>query len=113
MLPAQVFFLSVQDPLSGHVFAFINRRRNQVKLLMWTRGGFTIIHKRLASKPQVGSLYPVVEPDPLAGVRLRSYALTDQLRSIGKRRIQSFAQRPLAPDVMREFDRALRMLLDL
>jgi transposase len=35
------------DPLSGHIFVFINRRKNQVKLLMWTRGGFTIMHKRL------------------------------------------------------------------
>jgi transposase len=35
------------DPLSGHVFVFLNRRRNQVKLILWTRGGFTIIHKRL------------------------------------------------------------------
>ena len=35
------------DPLSGHVFIFLNRRRNQVKLLVWTRGGFTIVHKRL------------------------------------------------------------------
>ena len=36
-----------EDPLSGHLFVFINRRRNQVKLLLWTRGGFTILHKRL------------------------------------------------------------------
>lgn len=35
------------DPLSGHVFLFLNRRKNQVKMLMWTRGGFTIVHKRL------------------------------------------------------------------
>lgn len=35
------------DPTSGHVFLFINRRKNQVKLLVWTRGGFTIVHKRL------------------------------------------------------------------
>ena len=35
------------DPLSGHVFIFLNRRRTQVKLLVWTRGGFTILHKRL------------------------------------------------------------------
>jgi len=35
------------DPLSGHVFIFLNRRRTQVKLLMFTRGGFTIVHKRL------------------------------------------------------------------
>jgi len=35
------------NPLSGHIFVFINRRKNQVKLLMWTRGGFAVIHKRL------------------------------------------------------------------
>ena len=46
-LMAEVRSVLALDPLSGHVFAFINRRRNQVKLLMWTRGGFTIVHKRL------------------------------------------------------------------
>jgi transposase len=35
------------DPLSGHVFIFLNRRRSQVKMLMWTRGGLLIVHKRL------------------------------------------------------------------
>jgi len=35
------------DPLSGHVFLFLNRARTQVKMLVWTRGGFTIVHKRL------------------------------------------------------------------
>lgn len=35
------------DPVSGHVFIFLNRLRTQVKLLMFTRGGFTIVHKRL------------------------------------------------------------------
>ena len=35
------------DPLNGHLLVFLNRRRNQVKILVWTRGGFTIVHKRL------------------------------------------------------------------
>ena len=35
------------DPLSGHVFVFLNRRKTQVKLIVWTRGGFAIVHKRL------------------------------------------------------------------
>lgn len=35
------------DPLSGHVFLFLNKSRTQVKLLMFTRGGFTVVHKRL------------------------------------------------------------------
>ena len=36
-----------KDPLCGHVFVFLNRRKTQVKLVLWTRGGFTIVHKRL------------------------------------------------------------------
>jgi transposase len=36
-----------QDPLSGDVFIFFNKRRNQVKLLLWERDGFSIYHKRL------------------------------------------------------------------
>lgn len=46
-LMAEVRSVLALDPLSGHVSTFINRRKNQVKLLMWTRGGFTIVHKRL------------------------------------------------------------------
>jgi transposase len=38
---------SWQDPLRGHVFVFLNRRKTPVKLLVFTRGGFTIVHKRL------------------------------------------------------------------
>lgn len=36
-----------QDPLSGDVFIFMNRRRNQVKLLSWESGGLAIYSKRL------------------------------------------------------------------
>jgi transposase len=46
-LSAEVRSVLSLDPLSGHVFAFINKRRNQAKLLIWTRGGFTVVHKRL------------------------------------------------------------------
>ena len=36
------------DPLlRSHVFLFLNRRRTQLKMLVWTRGGFLIVHKRL------------------------------------------------------------------
>jgi transposase len=35
------------DPVSGHVFVFLNRRKTQVRLLWWTRGGFAILAKRL------------------------------------------------------------------
>ena len=36
-----------QDPLSGHLFAFINRRATQMKVLYWDRTGFCIWAKRL------------------------------------------------------------------
>jgi transposase len=38
-LSNEVRAVLVRDPLSGHVFVFLNKRRNQVKLLVWTRGG--------------------------------------------------------------------------
>ncbi len=35
------------DALSGAVFIFINKRRNQVKLLLWEGDGLSLYYKRL------------------------------------------------------------------
>lgn len=35
------------DALSGSIFIFINRKRNQVKLLLWEGDGLSLYHKRL------------------------------------------------------------------
>lgn len=36
------------DPLSGHVFAFVNRRRTMLKLLVHVRTGYAIYYRRLS-----------------------------------------------------------------
>lgn len=35
------------DALNGAIFIFINRKRNQVKLLLWEGDGLSLYHKRL------------------------------------------------------------------
>lgn len=35
------------NALSGSVFIFLNRKHNQVKLLLWEGDGFALYHKRL------------------------------------------------------------------
>ncbi|MGZ5284007.1 MAG: IS66 family insertion sequence element accessory protein TnpB [Bacteroidia bacterium] len=36
-----------RDVLSGSIFIFINKRRNQVKLLLWEGDGLSLYYKRL------------------------------------------------------------------
>ena len=37
-----------EDPLSGHVFAFVNRRRTMLKLLVHVQTGYAIYYQRLS-----------------------------------------------------------------
>ena len=36
-----------QDPLEGHLFLFVNRNRDHLKLLFWDHDGYCIFYKRL------------------------------------------------------------------
>jgi transposase len=46
-LSALVRSLWQMDPFVGHLFCFLGKRCNRIKLLFWDRGGFVIYYKRL------------------------------------------------------------------
>ena len=67
-----------QDPLSGHLFLFVNRRRDKMKILYWDGDGLAIWYKRL----EQGTFeLPSVKPDQTAA-EIRSEELTMLLRGI-------------------------------
>jgi len=74
-----------QHVLGGDVFIFINRRRNQVKLVSWDKDGLAVYHKRL----EKGTFeLPVAETDAvvtLTALQLRLILDGIQLKSIKHR----------------------------
>lgn len=46
-LAAATRFLLRQDPLSGHLFVFMNRRANRLKVFLFERSGYLLLYKRL------------------------------------------------------------------
>ncbi len=46
-LAALVIDVIDEDPQSGHLFFFVNRRRDRAKILWWDRWGYCLLAKRL------------------------------------------------------------------
>ncbi len=66
-----------QDPLTGHLFLFLNRRRDRIKILYFDRDGLAIWYKRL----EVGS-FQLPDPVPQNGVELQPAQLAMLLSGI-------------------------------
>jgi transposase len=63
-----------QDPTSGHLFLFLNRGRDRIKILFWDRDGFCIWYKRLEAGtfelPEVANSQQGIELDDSQLTRL-------------------------------------------
>jgi transposase len=70
-----------QDPLSGHLFLFFNRKRDRIKILFWDVDGFCIWYKRL----EVGAFQLPVATEGDHGVELNSRQLTQLLDGLDLR----------------------------
>jgi transposase len=66
-----------QELLTGHLFLFLNRRRDRLKILYFDRDGLAIWYKRL----EVGS-FQLPEPVPRDGIELQPAQLAMLLSGI-------------------------------
>jgi transposase len=55
-----------EDPTSGHLFLFMNRSRDRLKILFWDRDGFCIWYKRL----ERGTFQLLTTTDDAEGIEL-------------------------------------------
>lgn len=82
-----------ENPLNGHLFVFLNRRRNRIKLLVWDRTGYLLLYKRLErgtfripTEPAAGARHVEVDAGELAmmleGVDLRNATRRERWRRL-------------------------------
>jgi transposase len=81
-----------QDPLNGHLFLFVNKRRDRMKAIFWDDDGFVIWYKRL----EVGTWQLPGSSDTT--LELEAHELAMILRGIDLKsaRRRSRYQRPVA-----------------
>jgi transposase len=83
-LAALVTDVLAEDPFSGHVFCFLNRKRDRVKLLVWDRSGFWLFCKRL----EAGTFAEVRGGDDTQRVEMSSRDLLLLLEGIELRQVR-------------------------
>ncbi len=82
-----------QDPLNGHLFVFLNRRKNRIKLLVWDRTGYLLLYKRLErgtfhlpTQPHAGQRHVELDAGDL-GLMLEGVDLRGARRRLRWRRL--------------------------
>ena len=72
------------DPLSGHLFLFVGRRRDRLKILYWDGDGFALWYKRL----EKGTFRMPATKEGVASVELKASELAMLLEGIDLRSIR-------------------------
>jgi transposase len=81
------------DPLAGHLFVFVGRRVDRVKVLFWDRGGFVPYYKRLArGRFRMPRIAEGAESVVLDGTELAM--LLGGFDLVGARRSEAWESRP-------------------
>ena len=70
-----------QDPTSGHLFLFLSRNRDRMKILFWDRDGFCIWYKRL----ERGTFQPLTTTSDKEGIELSYAQLVNLLSGVDLR----------------------------
>ena len=70
-----------EDPLSGHLFLFINHQRDLLKILFWDHDGLAIFYKRL----EAGTFQLPITPGGQQGVELDERQLNRLLTGLDLR----------------------------
>ena len=83
-----------QDPTSGHLFLFVNRRRDRIKILYWDRDGLAIWYKRL----EIGSFQIPATATDAVSIEMTPTQLSLILSGIdlGSARQRKRSQRPVS-----------------
>jgi transposase len=72
-----------QDPRSGSLFAFLNKRSTRAKVLWWDTNGYCLLYKRLH---QALFVLPATPPGGSRAVTIDGRALATLLAGVEKRR---------------------------
>ena len=93
-----------QDPLSGHLFVFRNKRRDRLKILYWGQTGFCIWYQQLEKGTYQLPEEPREEQEAMEVSRSQLSLILDgiDLSSVRqRRRFQSLRERPCREEATR------------